>query len=300
MYDHRAFGLTLRSCLPLPGPRVTHIGEPDVRIAYGPVASDLPDAVSRGSLHQARPHALLLTIDRVARYLVSDGRHVMIERHDEASDADVQVFLMGSVLGALLHQRKDLVLHGSVVDIGDRAIGFLGLSGSGKSTLAAAISRRGHRVVSDDLCVLRWRDDDGAALVQPGLPQMKLWLDALDRLDLSATTQTPLRHRADKRAIEMSTAFASQAVPLARLYVLQPADVAGIELTPIEGSQKFQTLMDHTYRLSFVEGLGIKPAHFQRVVRLARETPMAAVRRPRDVLRLDELVDALVADIGSR
>src|SRR6185436_17962029 len=59
--------------------------------------------------------------------------------------------LVRSVTGAVLQQRGLLPLHASALLLGAGAIALLGPSRAGKSTLAAALARRGHPVLADDV-----------------------------------------------------------------------------------------------------------------------------------------------------
>jgi len=294
---YTAFGLRIRSCLLLPellpdtGP-----GE-DVNIVYDPVPEDLPEAVQKGVRYQAAPGRLLLKVDGVARFLVSDGRGVAIERDPAADDDDVRVFLLGSVLGALLHQRADLVLHGSAIVAGDGSVAFLGVSGIGKSTLAMAFKKRGYTVLTDDLCVVR-PAPDGRMMIQPGFPQAKLWLDSLERLAIAPDDLKRIRRKLEKRALPLRDAFVGEARPVRRLYVLQATNQDELKLVPLEGPQKFAALKDYTYRFRFVDGLRTKPAHFQQGLALAQQAAISVVVRPREPFRLDELVALLEADFA--
>jgi hypothetical protein len=291
---YRIFGLIVRSCVPLPAPDAPGDAVPDVIVSYGTVGGELPGAISRNQRYQAAPGALLLTVDGIARYFVT-SRDIVIDRDDEASDTDVQLFLLGSAIGALLHQRDDLVLHGSAIGVSGAAVGFLGVSGVGKSTLAAAFRRRGYPVLTDDLCVVR-AAPDGTLHTQPGLRQMKLWEDALEGLEIPAAALSRVRAGIDKRHLPVETGFSDRALPLSRLYVLSVGDADTIELTPLHGSTRFKALMDHTYRSSYLEGLDVRASHFRSLVATAQVTPVTSVRRPAASPSLDQLVDRLAGD----
>lgn len=56
-------------------------------------------------------------------------------------------------------------LHGSAVQVGDRALLVLGDSGTGKSTLAGALDASGYALVADDACAI-----DRAGWLMPGPP----------------------------------------------------------------------------------------------------------------------------------
>ncbi|MCP4397035.1 MAG: hypothetical protein GY801_07015 [bacterium] len=75
---------------------------------------------------------------------------------------------IASELGALLHQRELLPLHGSAIKVNDGVCVFVGLSGNGKSTVAAAFRQRGYQVLADDVCVVSIREDG----LPPGDPRV--------------------------------------------------------------------------------------------------------------------------------
>jgi hypothetical protein len=156
MPRYALYGLLLDSEMECPKlvPAEAPDAEPDDRIRLGPMPQALDDAKKKGVLYQISPDRFLLGLGKIARYLVSEGREIVIERVPGGSDDAVRVFLFGSVFGALLHQRGVLPLHGSAVMPSRGATIFAGPSNSGKSALAAAFHRRGYDVLADDVCAI--------------------------------------------------------------------------------------------------------------------------------------------------
>ena len=113
---YHVFGLNIASAVPFLDMPQTE-GPPDVVIAYGKTPESLSDAKVSGVRYQAGPGEFLLQVDNVARYYVSNGGHILIERDPDAADEEILLFLMGSAMGAILHQRKFLPLHGSSIEI---------------------------------------------------------------------------------------------------------------------------------------------------------------------------------------
>ena len=151
---YTAYGLQIESQLALPELLPSTVRTTDVAIRYGAVPSSLDNPTGQGIVYQAKPGQLLLTLDGIANYLVSDGTEITIARAPGSRDDDVRLFLLGSAFGALLHQRSVLPLHGSAVATPHGAAVFVGHSGYGKSTLAAALGlSRGVR--ADDARVPR-------------------------------------------------------------------------------------------------------------------------------------------------
>jgi hypothetical protein len=295
-HEYQAFGLRIRSSLQLPQMLpATGEGEPDACIDCGTVPAELPEAVVVRKRFQAATGAFLLRIEGVARYLVTGGRRIVVEPEPGADDEDVRLFLLGSALGALLHQRHDLVLHGSAIGDGGGCALFLGASGSGKSTLALALRQRGHPVLADDLSVVR-ADRDGLLALQPGYPQAKLWLDSLACVDIDAAGLPRVRRSLDKRALPLGASFLQAPRPVSRIYILRAEERDDIHIEPLRGSDRLAALRRHTYRFRYLESCGSKAAHFRSAAQLAQRVPLAVVRRPGDLRSLGELVDRLEAE----
>lgn len=52
-------------------------------------------------------------MDGIAGYYVTEGDTIVIEHESNTADEEVLLFLMGSAMGALLHWRNILPLHGN-------------------------------------------------------------------------------------------------------------------------------------------------------------------------------------------
>lgn len=294
-----AFGLRIDSALELPQLLPGDSSTPaDATIEFGEVPEHLPEAIASGVRFDSAPGQLLLRVDGVARYLITDGQRIVIERDPAAGDDDIRVFLLGSAFGALLHQRQDLVLHGSAIDWDGEAVVFMGHSGVGKSTTATAFRRRGHAVLTDDLCVVR-AGPDGRMYAYPGFPQCKLWLDSLEKLDFSPDELTRIRQQIEKRAVPLGEDFSTTPLPVKKIYLLRTHNKEGIEINLSEGPQKFNVLKNNTYRFGYLAGIDGKTGHFQSALKLAQQAPLAISIRSREGFKLDELVEAIKADLST-
>src|SRR5580658_2928398 len=147
---HAAFGLRLRSAVALPElPAIADDGiPPDVTLELGRVPRRLEGAVDVDPAMQATAGRFQLDVP-AGRFLVSEGRRILVDPGPGASEADLRPYLLGTVIGALCHQRGLLPLHAAAVLCADGAVAFAGPSGAGKSTLAAQLHALGRTVLAD-------------------------------------------------------------------------------------------------------------------------------------------------------
>ena len=83
-YQYEAFGLYITSSLRLPELLPTDFEhQPDVVIEFAKVPNQLENPVQIGVTYQTAPNLFLFTKEEVARYYVTDGKSILIERVEE-------------------------------------------------------------------------------------------------------------------------------------------------------------------------------------------------------------------------
>ena len=126
----------------------------------------------------------LAYFDGTQFWLDREGSEVWATWPENLTIEDTATYLLGPVLGILLRLRGVTCLHASAVAFGEKAVAFVGSEGAGKSTTAAALARRGHAILSDDVVALAERD--GSFFVHPAYPYLCLWPESVESLYGSA------------------------------------------------------------------------------------------------------------------
>ena len=300
----RAYELVFSSSFPIPemlNIDVEMRGEvtPDVVIGESEFPDHLPDALETSAVHEVNAQALLLRVDGVGRYLVREGREILIDVDPAATAHDVRVYLLGTCLGVLLHQRGLLILHASgvVTDLG--AIVFAGDSGAGKSTLLTELLRRGHKMIVDDVCAIRF-DEESRPIVLPAYPRTRLWADAAARFEVDTTSLPRTRSSWDKFERQVPDQFWAHEAFLTHVFHLaDPHDGEEFLLESLPPFEAFTTLVDHTYRGLLLDGLDLRASHFELASRAAGSVKVIRVRRPAGSYRLEELADRVLGSLES-
>lgn len=292
-FDYELSGLRIRSHIALPELlRVDRSGQPDVIVRGGRF-----DATAAEPGLSVVDGGLLLTVPDVATYFISRGREIVIDPRAGVPEQNVRLYLLGSAMGALLHQRGLLPLHANAVEIHGHAIAFAGESGMGKSTLAAWFHDQGYRVLSDDVTVIHGIEA-GHPAVYPSVRRLRLWRDALIASDRSPADYEPSFSGDplfDKFDVPLMTDDERSACPLAIVIVLDYGDPT---LEALEGVAAAEALFAHTYRGSIVGQLGTAELHWQAVTRLLPQIRTYRWSRPRALDSLDAQCATLMAQVA--
>lgn len=323
-FTYSVFGLLLRSNLPIP--ELSPIRPEHDPSSFEPsndlaIAIHLNESPQIGAAIQLGPEELsyassykdeagnpALRIWRVAgsRYLrlaYFDGTQFWLDREGREVWAtwpgnlgieDTATYLLGPVLGLLLRLRGVTCLHASAVAFGERAVAFVGSEGAGKSTTAAALARRGHAILSDDVVALAERN--GSFFVHPAYPYLCLWPESVESLYGSAEALPRFSANYEKRCLSLrkqELRFEERALPLAAIYILgdrrgDPAPVVE-ELTP---PRAFFSLVANTFATNTLDS-NMRAKEFEILARLAPRVPIRALCAHQDVGRLADLCDLL-------
>jgi hypothetical protein len=270
----------------------------EIAVRYGRVpeslqpATTFPDAQYDGK-------NLLIDIPEAARFLVRDGREVLVDPAPSASQGDISAFLLGTVFGALCHQRGIVPFHASAIDVSGGCVVFAGPSGAGKSTLAAALRARGHQVISDDVCFLR-RSEADKVRVWPGIGRIRLWADAVEALGYDASN-TEREFRGFNKFILPVAPEKDPREPrsLRRVYQLEAgAEGQAPTIERLQGAGAIELLIPNVYRLTYAEYMGAKPAIFSLCALMARQVPVYRFRRQLGFDALGRAIDCLEAHLA--
>jgi hypothetical protein len=284
--DYSVFGLRIRSELPLPELfPAAGSGDPDVTIRLGRI-DELPDA-SPGD--HVVGDGMLFVFSGVGRFRTARGEEIVVAPKPDTPDRNIRVYLLGSVFGALLHQRGHLPLHANAIQIEDKAVAFMGETGSGKSTLAAWFHDCGFPIVADDVCVVKF-DQDGRAGVLPGLPRLRLWQEALEATG-RATDDFHRSYIGDNDWNKFDVPIAPQTaateeLDLSAVYVLEKGEA--FEIRRLEGIEAAEAVFAHTYRGAYVTSLKGEQGHWSSTMRLVQTVPVFRLTRTWGLNRMDE------------
>lgn len=288
---YSVFGLNIQSTIALPELHLAPGSKtPDVSITAGRVHA--PRGAKEG-LHRGRD-ALILVIPEVARFQITGGAAIVIDADGAASERDVRLFLLGSAMGALLHQRGLLPLHANGVAVGGHSVAFLGPSGEGKSTLAAWFHDFGHEVIADDVCAVMF--EAGTAVALPGLPRLRLWKDALtrtgrDHLDYERSYGSTNYDKFDVPISEERLAPAP--LPLAALYRLERG--TRFHIRQLSRVAALEAVMSNVYRGEFLEQMEGFRSNWEECLRLIASVPVFACCRTWEDSRYDDEARMMLA-----
>ena len=309
---YTAFGRVIASDLPLPFLTPVSSGEASIVVRESPssIATDGGDRVHELAWPDGRPiyrlekgeDGYVWSCPTAACFrLRRDGRLIEWEAAGNRP-ADIANLISGPCLGFALQLQGQTCLHGSAVVGDDGAIGFLAPSGYGKSSLAAALVKRGFAFLTDDVLGLDLRG--GAIFALPSYPRLKLWPDGLDQYaGADGWEDLPLHVSwVDKRVLpaEDLGATCSEAAPIRCLFLLQPvAAAAACSVEELRGSDSLMGLVAHGYNAQLLarepEILAAQLETFRIVV---EKTPVYRLSVPRDLRRLDEAIDVVLAAVG--
>lgn len=198
------------------------------------------------------PDAFVLHTGDGLSFCYQRGSGLVIERHEGISDATVNLFLYGSVYGAIAWINGLVPLHASAICKDRKVIAFTGDSGTGKSTLVAGLASPETPLFADDVLVLDMRDPR-QILCLPGQKTLKLWADALELTGLERAEQVyPDMNKYYATCVHKSEPIP---MPLSKLFFLGRSDNANVSL--ISGLNKISRLDIAFYRPEYIEYAGI-------------------------------------------
>jgi len=292
VFWYRAFGLLIRSEIELPEYRPHQAGTPDVTIQLSeeplllrqefesrnvPIGTHLTD------------DGVLLHVDHAGDMIIRDGHQILVKPLPDAEPNFLRLYLVGSAMGILFHQRRQFIFHGAAVLLGNGASVFVGPSGAGKSTLAAHLAAAGYRALADDTLPLR--EEDEKIIVWPGAEMFKMWGDALEGLGRATDDLTQVSERYGKYFLSNPMVAPDAPAEVREVFVLEHGD--RFEITPISGLDAIAALNENTYRPEMIGFLGNEAGYLAQLGSLCQKLDFYRFTRPKDASRMSEGIEML-------
>lgn len=276
---YSAYGLIVHSEIPLPELIATVATDADVWIQFGTISDNPLSTADSLHCYQNTDQGMYLYWQGVGTFLIQAGQNVLIDLETNLDEDRLRLFILGAVMGVVLHQRGFLVLHASAVALGGEAVAFVGQKRWGKSTMAATLHDRGHSLMADDVVALEVHHHRPIQ-VQPAFPQIKLWPDAITCIGKQPDDLPRLGARLEKRNHQLSSGFMSDILPLKHIYVLGQGD--DIAIQPLQPQEIIQHLLQNSYVTRFGQTLLQErgTSHFKQLMILAQQVPLFRLLRP--------------------
>jgi hypothetical protein len=214
----------------------------------------------------------------------------------------IEIVLSGLAFAFWLERRGVPTLHGSAVSIDGAGVGFLAVGGMGKSSLASFLTAGGDPLITEDLLVVRWRDE--VPEVQPGLAQLRLWPDQAARFVTDWESLDQPHPGFSKRRLPIGAdgigTFADNPVPLRRLYVLERlvAEEGEASVLPLPGGSSMEALLRNSYLPEMGEKFRWQARRLGQLSELLAAVPVRVLRYPTGVQNLAAARAAIVSDLG--
>jgi hypothetical protein len=284
MFMYSAYGLRIKSFMPLPELLLTAESEWDISIDIGSTGCIPVEALSKQWYLKITPTQAVVYLPDLVTFRVCEGVRILIDAAPNADEAIIRSYLVGMVMGILLYQRGRVVLHASAVEVEGSAVAFMGNSGQGKSSLAAALQSHGHRLCNDDVTPVNL--DGDVAIAYPGFPQLKLTSESAAALGYNPDSLFELNALEEKRGYRVRDTFTQTPIPLQCVYVLEQGDDMQVS-SPLNPSDALMELVHQTWPTRLGQPGGAH--HFLQCCELVKRVPFYRLHRPDNLSRLPEL-----------
>lgn len=219
-----------------------------------------------------------MNVDGVACFYAAGGNFVSIVPAPSADKNAIELYLNGSVYGAILHQRRILPLHGSSFVYHNKGILICGDTGAGKSSVTAAFCLDGAEFLTDDVTPILFKDDKPQIWALSD--RIKLWQDTLNQLDRDHSGLDKIDQETDKFYYPIIS-YQGIMTKFDRIYIIEPDGDHVTKIFEITGASKFMSLRREIYRYEYLQGMSENEiVYFRNLADISNNCPIFRITRP--------------------
>lgn len=233
-----------------------------------------------------------MQVANVGEFYARDGCVIEFAPAPGTRTEAVELFLNGSVYGAILHQRGILPIHGSCFVYRKKGVMLCGDSGAGKSSLTASMCLSGKaEFLTDDVTPIVGKEDNLVVLAKSG--RMKLWEDSLSQLSQTKANLKRIRPEDNKFYVNIDSSK-HLSFPLHEILILSKSECKEPDVEIMSGTEAFSVLWNEIYRLYYLKGMPSKQAgYFQQLSDICNRCLVRKVHRPSSI-SIEEMKNYLI------
>lgn len=217
--------------------------------------------------------------NRTCYMLIENGKKITYEKKKDASDANLNAYLLGWGIAMICYQRGEMAIHCSCVAKDNQAIMISGTSGMGKSSVTSLLLKSGYSLVADDMTVIKMQED-GIVYATPAFPYQKLCRDAAFLSGCKEEEMIYIDEKKDKFFVPFKEEFSEKPVPLKAMILLGVSKAGKVEKGEIEGVEKIHACMQAMFLKGLLKEKMKTPYIVNQCLTLASKIPMYYVLRP--------------------
>jgi hypothetical protein len=268
----------------------------DVKIEVVSRKKEIHYPVFSDTVYSLNQNEFSMDVDKVAWFYASGGDYISIFPYPGAEKNSIDLYLNGSVYGAILHQRKVLPLHGSSFRFNGKGIMICGESGTGKSSVTASFCLNGAEFLSDDITPVIFKNRQPCIWAMSD--RMKLWSDSLKQLKQRAEGLHRIYPEYDKFYYSIDQGK-NTLFPLSMIFIIEIHDYAEVKFQELSGSAKFEALRNEIYRHEYLQGMTEnEPVYFKQLIDVSQEVKIVRVFRPAEIT-IEQLRTEMVKILAS-
>ncbi|HMB40563.1 MAG TPA: hypothetical protein VKM37_01215 [Balneolaceae bacterium] len=233
----------------------------DVDIKQVRVVKELNEPALSSDWLQMTENEFRMIATDAGTFYAANGKSICFSPDAAATDESIELYMNGSVFGAILHQRGILPIHGSSLVYKERGIMLCGHSGAGKSSLTSAMCLSGQATfLTDDVTPILFYDEK--PLVMPKSDRVKLWEDSLEQLSEKKEELKRIRPLDEKYYLQLDKPT-TDPHPLHQVVILSVDEkINAPKIEDMTGAQAFSVLQKEIYRLFYLQAMPHRKAHY--------------------------------------
>lgn len=131
-------------------------------------------------------------------------------------------------------------------------------------------------------------DGLGNLVTLPTSPDIQLWPDAMEKLEIAAPSSLSPNNEKRIKVLSLSTRFDSVPKPLRAIYWLSVHNKREIEIKELEGAERFRAVGTLSYNSHIAEALLDRAVYLRKAAAISK-IPILRLYRPREKWSVEEL-----------